>query len=1141
MEPSQHAHAGGDPPRDDRPMISDGSGPPFPEGIDRSLRAFRARMRREKLWEAAALCGLVGGASFLTAAGIDRLFDTPSLLRAALLFVACGSLAAALPRTLTRWVLRHRTVGSIAREVATRDPRTGDRLLGILELATDPEEFRRSPELVRAAIRRGERDLGGKSLAHALPVSRHQLLTRWLLLPVTVMLALFVRFPEVGLNALQRWALPFGEVERFTFTRVDGAQGRWVLPIQEAWPVRLELAEDTRSRPDRAELRLERETLQGARVAGGYTLEVPPLAGEQSALLVIGDLRRRVLLCPLPRPEVVAATARVHLPEYLGIPEPLERDVSGGALSAVVGSEVRLQLDFSRDSRAVDAETDTVRLRLEGEPLACVAAGESVIQEISWVDEFGLVGPRPFRFSVRPVADASPQVSMVGIEPDPVLLELGALTFDVLVVDDLGVDRCGLEWFEPAAEPGAEPRSLGEKVLLAQEPGQPRAEAFATLSPVDLGIEPGALELRAWAMDSLPGRERVYSAPVQLTVMDEAEHLKWVSRRMDRWIEEAAEIRDRELELLATNETLLAMTDAELGSAEVQAMLEDQVVAERRNQSKLGALVAEGGELLDEAALNESVEAADLKMWSDAREGLEELAEKDMETVSELLASAAQAAATADTPGGREASSAGVIRAGGSGGAAPPSEDEAEAAGAEEESPFDPTPTLLDVESSLAEGEESPQSAEPGPTDAPSGPGSLGLVGTTVPGASGGGDPPTPEEEQPVEEKSSRSMTAQQLAEAVAAQRELVESFNELALPFQELLARLEASTLVKRMKMASRAQAEGVERLALPVAQAFGSTGSLKRPAVAVANEELGALEALEGRRLKALFTDLDAYADRLTYRGDEGAPRLLRVVAEWTRTRPAFLAGEVAASAAAGRPGQAVMLAGYLSDRLDRWGDELVPPAEAPPEDQEEEGGTNDESLPPEIILEVLRITEGEMILRDKTREAEQAKSALEEAGHRERSTELSGQQGDLADRLDDVMNRMRKLPDGSRTFGTEIRMMATARRAMVEAAELMAVAETGRETLAAETEAIELLLQSRRAGGSSGGGGKSSASPGGGNGGTKASAALALSGRSVGDKEQGDERGMKRAARGEPSKIPVEFQESLERYFEALEAGR
>ena len=1140
MEPSQRTDPGGAPPPADLLMTPDASGPPFPEGIDRSLRAFRARMRREKLWEAAATCGLVGSVSFLTAAGIDRLFDSPSLLRAALLGLAIGGSAVVVPRVLARWVLRHGTVGSIAREVASRDPRTGDRLLGILELATDPEEFRRSPELVRAAIRRGERDLGGKTLAHALPLSRHRLLTRWLLIPLAAVLALFVRFPDVGLNALQRWALPFGAVERFTFTRVEGAQERWVLPIQEGWPVRLELAADTRSRPDGAELRLQRETIQGERIAGGYTLELPPLALEQSALLVIGDLRRRVQLCPLPRPEAVAANATVTLPAYLGLPEPLERNVSGGALSAVVGSEVQLTLDFSRDSRALGAAAEAVAMQLVGEPLACEVAGESVVQEVAWVDRFGLEGPRPFRFSVRPVVDAPPEVSMVGLEPDPVLLEQAALTFDVLAVDDLGVDRCGLEWFESVSEPGEEPRSLGEKVLLAQEPGLQRAEAFATLRPTDLGIEPGTVELRAWAVDLLPGRERAYSAPVRVRVMDEAQHLKWVSRQMDAWIEEAAEVRDRELELLATNETLLAMTDAELSTAEVQAMLEDQVVAERRNQSRLGALVAEGGELLDEAARNEAVETSDLEMWSEARDGLEELAEEDMEAVSKLLSSAAQAAATADTPGGREASSAGVVRAGGSGGAAPQEGEEAGADEAAAESPFDPTPNLLDVESSLAEGEQAPAATEPGPTEEQSGPGSIGLVGTTVPGASGGDEASKPEAEEPVKEESSRSMTAQQLAKAVEAQRALVESFNELALPFQEILARLEASTLVKRLKMASRAQAEGVERLSLPVARGFGSNGASKQRAVAVANEELAALEDLERQRLAALFTDLDAYADRLAYRGDDGAPRLLRVVAEWNRTRPVFLAGDISASAAGGRPGAAAMLAGYLSDRLDRWGDELVPPAEAPPEDQEEEGGTNDESLPPELILEVLRITEAEMVLRDVTREVEQARSALGEARHRERSLELYEEQDDLAERLDALMNQMRKLPDGSRTFGTEIRMMASSRRAMVDAAEWMLDGETGRDTLAAETEAIELLLQSRRAGGS-GGGGKSSASPGGGNGGTKASAALALSGRATGERDQGEQRGMKRAARGEPSKIPVEFQESLERYFEALEAGR
>lgn len=1139
MEQHPRPTAGADAIPAEQPMTPAPSAPPPPVGIDRSLRAFRARMRRQKLWEAAALCALVTGASFLLAAGIDRLFDTPPLLRGALLALAVACLAVAIPTTLSRWVLRHRSAGAIAREVAVRDPRTGDRLLGILELATDPEEFRRSPELVRAAIGRGERDLGDKTLAHALPPSRHRALTRWLVLPVAATLALFIRFPEVGLNALQRWASPFGGVERFTFTRVEGAQDRWVLPVQEARTVRLELAGDSRWRPDGAELRLERGTVRGPLDGSTYTLEVPPLAREQAALLVIGDLREVVTLSPLSRPEVVAATARVHLPGYLGLPEPLERDVSGGALSAVEGSEVRLELELSRESRLAGAEDAPLSPRLEAAPMACDTAGESLVRELEWVDRFGLESPRSFRFSVRPVEDAAPEVSMIGLEPDPVLLERGALTFDVLAVDDLGVDRCGLEWFEPSSGLDEAPRSLGEKVLLAQGPGEPRAEAFATLRPADLGIEPGPIELRAWAVDLLPGRERVYSAPVRVRVMDEAEHLKYVSRRFDAWIEEAAEVRDRELELLATNETLLAMTDAELGTGEVQAVLEEQVAAERRNRSRLGALVAEGGELLDEASLNEAVDVGDLEMWTDARDGLEELAEEDMEVVSKLLASAAKAAATADTPGGRETSAAGVVRAGGSGGAAPEAEGDAEPEATGEESPFDPTPNILDVESSLAESEEAPAS-EPASGEASSGPGSLGLVGTTVPGSSGGDDASPSAEEEPVKEESKRSMTAQQLAKAVEAQRELVESFNELALPFQEILARLEASTLVKRMKMASRAQADGAERLALPVARGFGATGALKQRPIAVANEELAALEELEGRRLEALHMDLDAYADRLAYRGDEGAPRILRVVAEWNRTRPVFLAGEIASSAAAGRPGEATMLAGYLSDRLDRWGDELVPPAEAPPEEQEDEGGTNDESLPPEIILEVLRITEAEMILRDLTREAEQARSALGPDAHRERSLELYDQQDGLADRLDNLMNQMRKLPDGSRTFGTEIRMMASSRRAMVDAAEWMLEGETGRDTLAAETEAIELLLQSRRAGGS-GGGGKSSASPGGGNGGTEATDALALSGRAAGSNERGEARGMKRAARGEPSKIPVEFQESLERYFEGLEAER
>ena len=1125
--------------------------PPSPEGIERTLRAFRRRMRREKVAEAAALSAIVVSLSFLASAGLDRLVETPAILRGALSLAALGFVLVTLPAALNRWVLRHRSVADVAREVALRDARTGDRLLGVIELAGDADEFRRSPSLVRAAIARAERDLGARPLDHALPPSRHRALLAGLVLPAAAVAALFALLPEVASNALVRWGAPGGGAPRFTFTRIEGAPPVWALPILEERARALRLGADSRWSPATAELRLAQGKVTSPLEAGGYRLVVPPLAEEQRALLVVGDVRRRVLLRPLPRPEVTAAVATVRLPDYLGLSTARTRDVSGGALSAVEGSEVQLTLELSRPSRPAEAPDAPASSTLTAAPVTASApsasphpgspssaspapgGGAPEVLDVAWVDELGLEGPRPFRFTVRPVPDGPPEVSTVGIGTDPILIESGALSFDVVAVDDFGVASCGLEWFVPSQNPEEPPMSAGEKVLLALEPGAERAEAIATLRPAELGTASGRVGVRAWATDLLPGRSRSYSAPVWVRVMGEEEHLEWVQRRFERWIQDAAEVRDRELELLATNETLLAMTDAELGTSEARSQLESQVAAERANRARLRALASEGGELLDEAARNAAADPEMLEQWAEARDELEEIAEDDMEVVSKLLASAAGAAAQADTPGGRKASSAGVVRAGGSGDPQPAAEGEEG-----EESPLAPTPNVLDVESSLAEGDGG-AAEPPSPQEPSDGAGTLGLVGTTVPGAAGDEGAPGPKEEEPVREESTRSMTAQQLAKAVEAQRELVEQFNDVAGEIQETLQRLELSTFVKRLKAASRAQAEGAERLAVPVARAFGMpTPSSERP-VARALEEFRALQDLESSRLGTLFLDLDAYADRLSYRGEDSAAFYLRVVAEWTRTRPVFLTEDMVASAEAGRVGAAAMLGGYLSDRLDRWADELVPPAEDAPEEQEDEGGTNSESLPPAIILEVLRITEAEMILRDVTREAGQAERAVGEEAHRSRTLALAGEQGGLADRLDDLMNRMRKLPDGSRTFGSEIRMMATARRAMVEAQDLLVDADAGRETVAAQTEAIELLLQSRKAGGS-GGGGKGS-SPGGGSGGTEASAALALSGRSTGEGEQVEARGMSRAARGEPSRIPVEFVEPLERYFEALESGR
>ena len=190
----------------------------------------------------------------------------------------------------------------------------------------------------------------------------------------------------------------------------------------------------------------------------------------------------------------------------------------------------------------------------------------------------------------------------------------------------------------------------------------------------------------------------------------------------------------------------------------------------------------------------------------------------------------------------------------------------------------------------------------------------------------------------------------------------------------------------------------------------------------------------------------------------------------------------------------------------------------------------------MPPSIILEVLKITEAEMELRDATREAEQAREARTAEQITTAAGPLAEEQGDLVFRTDNVIQDIRELPEGEFEFEREIQMLRGARAAMDEAFVLLDDELTSAPTVAAETEAIELLLRSRRSGGAGGGGGSTPGS--GGNGGTDATSALALAGRAIGAKEEVEERDVDRSTSRTASRIPAEFVEVLGRYFDALE---
>ena len=185
---------------------------------------------------------------------------------------------------------------------------------------------------------------------------------------------------------------------------------------------------------------------------------------------------------------------------------------------------------------------------------------------------------------------------------------------------------------------------------------------------------------------------------------------------------------------------------------------------------------------------------------------------------------------------------------------------------------------------------------------------------------------------------------------------------------------------------------------------------------------------------------------------------------------------------------------------------------------------------------MLEVLQILETEVNLRETTRVAEQARPAMKSEDYDSRAKDLSDTQEQLRKRVDKVIDRIGELPDAAANFGKELQLLSEVSQVMIEATAILAQPDTGKLAIAAETEAIELLLQSKRINPKGGGGG--GATPGGGGGGTTTDSALALVGSGNNDKEVKESRGVSQATGDTGASFPEEFRSGLDEFFNRLD---
>ena len=568
--------------------------------------------------------------------------------------------------------------------------------------------------------------------------------------------------------------LPWKQIERYTFAQLEPLQDQLVVPYAEPFPVQASLAPGTVWKPSSGSARFNQQSMVTADLDGdAYRFELPAQKQRGQLAISIGDAHETVEVEPKTRPELTSLVAQIKLPDYLRYPHDIRRDVRGGRVSVVKGSEARFLATATRDLASAIVNGNPQSVRDNVITTAAELIEDSVACEISWEDEYGLRGKTPLKLTVQANDDQPPTVTCNDLGRRQVVLCSEVIKFQVLADDDFGVKEVGIQWHgvqDPLRNPNP---AGGETLILGGRPEQREVQAQATFSAQREGIEPQTLQVRLFAVDYLPDRERAYSPTYTLHVLTEEEHAIWLTNQLHRWSRQAQAVYERENQLHEANKELRELSPDQLALPTNRRRLETQAAAEKTNARRLTAVSAAGKQILREATKNDQFNVTTVENLAQMIRKLDELAKDRMPSVSELLREAAaalrestnQPAPGDSTPGAPQPSvpQVGNNRDPQTGKARPSGEPQQDDAG-------DPVPTIVDVESSFNEASEDEKSQKEGEEDQESSRGQsrLGLPTTSV---IGGGPPGKSEQED-------QSGAQEKVDEAVAEQGHLLAEFQ---------------------------------------------------------------------------------------------------------------------------------------------------------------------------------------------------------------------------------------------------------------------------------------------------------------------------------------------------------------------------
>jgi len=1105
---------------------------PLPPALEARLADFRRRVWIIKLAEGllAAVFGLA--VSYLLVFALDRFFDTPGGLRALILFAGMLLLGLGLPLKWHRWVWRQRRLEDAARLLRRKMPRLGDQLLGIVELARMDSQSGRSERLVQAAMAQAAEAVQDVVFEDAVPEDKHRPWGWAAGTGLVVALLAFFVVPAAAWNAMARWLTPWREVERYTFAKVEPLPKRLVVPYAEPVNLKATLAKDTEWSPQSGTVKVQGQPqVKSALTGTGYDFALPPQKSNAPLDVRVGDVRKTIDLAPTQRPELKTLQARLTLPAYLQYTTQPVIEARGGAVSIVKGAQTSFLLTASRDLASASMDGKTQRIESGKVVTEPTLISENTRHSFTWRDADGLAARDPLMLKVQALEDDPPRVLARRDSLEQVVLESEVIAFDLEVTDDFGIKRAGLEWKGLPGEDHAEP-AKGDAVSGSGSPEKRDLNVRATFCAQRDGIPPQSLEIKAWAEDYKPGRDRSRSPGFVLHVLSKDDHAIWMTEQFGKWLQASRETYEHEQRLHEANQELREIKPEELDRPENRRKIAQQAAAETANGERLDRLNTAGKKLIEQAARNDAFDAKRLETWAAMLKALKDIAGKRMPTVAEMLKQSSSAAAkpadgqpqSPGKPGEPQKPGETAKPAPGTPPSAPQIAQGEQPKGGQPKptdgnaKPKPAAPGMSDKEVSHFKQEPPPD--KPGEPQKP-GSGKLGLPQTTL-----GSPPGKPKDKQDTAKAATPAQ--EKLDSAIAEQKNLLDAFAKATDQLRELLASLEASTFVKRLKLASKKQIGIAGELNTGTLGAFGLDKHKVAEREAHNSADIATQEVDQSNVVRVIQSDLEAYFQR------KQDMRFKNILEQMKKTEVVAALARIGDDVKTNWTGRGIASSEFWADTLDRWAEEMVGAAEA----GESKGGASPDSLPPEIVLAVMQALHDEMALRDETREAENGKRAMDSKAYLKRGTSLALKQDDIGRRTYSAAQDIAKLPK-AQSFKNEMKLLNMVTQVMGDAYKLLDKPETAGPTVAAETEAIELLLETRRQ--PPGGGGGGGNSPGGGSGAAAASsAALTDIGPGtdptahVGVRETGQSTG--KAGR----EFPDEFKTGLDAYFNALEKG-